>query len=456
MSLILIADDNASMRDGIRISLEGLGHTIEEAANGKEALDKLEQIAFDLIITDLRMPEADGLEILHQARKWYPNIMVILITAYGTIEKAVKAMRLGAYDFVTKPFSADEMEMKVEKALEQVNLTKQIQQLSNENIYLKEQIIADFGDIVGDSIAMQKVYDLIESVAITNTAVLILGESGTGKELVARAIHRNSNRKDKTFIKVSCASLAEGVLESELFGHEKGSFTGAGARRLGRFELADKGTLFLDEIGDISLNTQVKLLRVLQEKQFERVGSSKTIQVDVRIIAATNKNLLEAIKQGVFREDLYYRLNVIPITLPPLRERKEDIHSLIQRFMNKYNREAGKRIIKIDPIAEKLLLEYDYPGNVRELENAIERAIVLARGDTIKPKHLPMGLQEQKIEEFYFEDGKNLTQWVEEYEKKLIIAAYKKANSVQSETARLLGIERTTLRYKLKKYAIDN
>lgn len=451
MSTILLVDDKSSMRKVLHQTLEGDSHQILEAEDGEKALEMIKNKHVDVIITDIKMPRVDGMTLLRMIKEIDSEIVVIIMTAYGTIETAVEAMKLGAYDYITKPFSTEQVKLTVDKAVER-------QKLVYENRYLREKLNDQYNykRIVGNSPSMQPVYELIDKVAPTDTAVLIRGDSGTGKELVAHAIHFNSRRKDKPFIKVNCAVLAEGVLESELFGHERGSFTGAAGKRIGRFELASGGSIFLDEIGDISLSTQVKLLRVLQEKEFERVGGTESIKADVRVIAATNKNLEEGIKKNQFREDLFFRLNVVPIFVPPLRERREDIERLAQHFLNRYGLEANKKINKIDKKALEFLTRYSWPGNVRELENAIQRAVVLSDSETIYPSNLPLDIQSfQKDDSMhYLGENASLTEKVENYEKELILKSMEKANHVQTKAAKLLDINRTALIYKLKKYGL--
>jgi len=451
MSTILLVDDKSSMRKVLRQTLEGEGNTILEAEDGEKALEMIKAKHVDLIISDIKMPKLDGMSLLKMIKELDNEIVVIIMTAYATIETAVEAMKLGAYDYITKPFSTEQVKITVDKAIER-------QKLVYENKYLREKLNDQYNykRIIGNSSKMQPVYELIEKVAPTDTAVLIRGESGTGKELVAHAVHFNSRRKDKPFIKVNCAVLSEGVLESELFGHEKGSFTGAAGKRIGRFELANGGSIFLDEIGDINLVTQVKLLRVLQEKEFERVGGTEVIRADVRVIAATNKNLEEAIKKGQFREDLFFRLNVVPIMVPPLRDRREDVERLAFHFLTRYSAEANKKISKIDKKAVDLMSRYHWPGNVRELENAIQRAVVLADGDSIYPSNLPLDIQTFHKDDSlnYLRDDAGLTEKVENYEKELIVKAMEKANHVQTKAAKLLNVNRTALIYKLKKYGL--
>ena len=451
MSTILLVDDKSSMRKVLKQTLESDQNLILEAEDGEKALETIKSKHVDLVITDIKMPKLDGMALLKMIKESDTEIVVIIMTAYGTIETAVEAMKLGAYDYITKPFSTEQVKLTVDKAIER-------QKLLYENKYLREKLNDQYNykRIVGNSSSMQPVYELIEKVAPTDTAVLIRGDSGTGNELVAHAIHFNSRRKEKPFIKVNCAVLAEGLLESELFGHEKGSFTGAAGKRIGRFELANGGSIFLDEIGDISPATQVKLLRVLQEKEFERVGGTESIRADVRVIAATNKNLEEAIKKGHFREDLFFRLNVVPIFVPPLRERKEDVERLASHFLARYSLEANKKINKIDKKASDLMTRYNWPGNVRELENAIQRAVVLADSDTIYPTNLPLDIQTFQKDDYlhYLKEDASLTEKVENYEKELILKAMEKAGHVQTKAAKLLDINRTALIYKLKKYGL--
>lgn len=449
MSTILIVDDKSSMRKVLRRVLEEDQHSLLEAENGEEALETIKRQHVDMLITDIKMPRMDGMQLIRLIREIDQEILILVMTAYGTVETAVEAMKLGAYDYLTKPFSTEQVRLIVRKALER-------QKLLYENKYLREKLNDQYNyrRLVGNSPAMQPVYELIERVAPTDTAVLIRGESGTGKELVAHAIHYQSRRKDMPFVKVNCAVLAEGVLESELFGHERGSFTGAVGKRIGRFELAHGGTIFLDEIGDLSPALQVKLLRVLQEKEFERVGGTHSIKVDVRVLAATNKNLEEGIQKGTFREDLYFRLNVVPIHLPPLRERREDIEKLVLHFLQKYSAETGKEVKHIDPQALEMLRKYAWPGNVRELENTIQRALILADGDTLFPSHLPMDLQNQSSAEAWkpVTEHSTLSERLESYERELIQKAWERANRVQTKAAKLLGISRAALIYKMKKY----
>ncbi len=388
---ILIADDEPNIRKVLEAVFSKEGYNVLLAANGKSAVNIIsENPDIDVVITDLIMPDMSGVEVLEAVKQINPGISVLMITAHGTIKTAVDAMRLGAFDYITKPFDMDEIKVVVKRALER-------NQLIEENRELRQQLKTRyrFDNIVGNSGKMQDVYKLVERVANSRATVLIRGESGTGKELIARAIHYTSNRANKPFVAVACVALAETILESELFGHEKGAFTGAAGTKVGRFEAADGGTLFLDEIGDIPGNVQMKLLRVIQEREFERVGGLKTIKVDVRLVTATNQDLEKEVREGRFREDLFYRLQVVTINLPPLRERKEDIPPLVEHFINLYARENGKAVRFASPEALELMMAYNWPGNVRELENTIERAIVLADPDAqlITPDLLPMNIQ---------------------------------------------------------------
>ncbi len=445
MSRILIADDHKSTREGLALALGGLGHSTHVAFDGEDAIAAVKEFFFDLAMVDIQMPKKTGVEVLAAIAETPPETSVVMMTAFGTIELAVEAMQKGAVDFITKPYTLEQIEIKIEQALGG-------RRLSKENAYLRreDELRYGFDEIMGESPKMQAVFRRIQTVGPTQSTVLIGGESGTGKELVARAIHQHSTRREKPFVKVNCAALAEGVLESELFGHEKGAFTQAVKMKPGRFEIADGGTLFLDEIGESTPAMQVKLLRVLQEREFERVGGTRSISVDVRLVAATNQNLADRIREGAFREDLYYRLNVVPIDVPPLRERREDIPLLVAHFLLKYNAEIGKKVSSVHPSAMELLTTYSWAGNVRELENAIERAVVLAQGNAITPDDLSLNVQSP---EHHVESG-TLTERVEAFEKQLLWDAYLKANKVKADAAKLLGIERTTFRYKFEKYEL--
>jgi DNA-binding NtrC family response regulator len=447
---ILIVDDEEGLRRLLVRVLTKAGYEATAVSGGGEALRQVAGEPFDLVITDIKMPEMDGLHLLRELKAFDPSLPIIVMTAYGTVENAVQALRAGAYDYVAKPFEIDELKLTVAKALER-------ERLLAENRYLHAELEGryDFAGIIGNSPSMHQVFEIASSVAASNASVLITGESGTGKELLARSIHYNSARKEKPFIVLNCAALSEGVLESELFGHEKGAFTGALATRKGRFELADQGTLFIDEVGEMSLAAQVKLLRVIQEHEFERVGGNKPIKVNVRIVAATNKNLAEQVKIGRFREDLYYRLNVVNIHLPPLRERREDLEPLARHFLQRYVAETGKRISEISPRALSCLLAHDWPGNVRELQNAIERGVVLAKGSVLTPRDLPQGLQgDDQICLQLPERGGNLTDILEDLERQLIVQTLEREQGSQTRAADALGIKRTTLRYKMEKYRL--
>jgi len=457
MSKILLIEDDETLRDGMSQVLKKAGHQITDVSNGADGVELCREEKFDLVITDYKMQEMNGLEVLDQVKSIDEDTDAILITAYGTIDMAVEAMKKGAADYVTKPFSPSELNVRVEKVLRFREARQDRERLGEENKYLREEIDIqyNFGEIVGNSESMIKVFEKIQKVAQSNSSVLIFGESGTGKELVARAIHFQSERKDKAFVKVNCGVLAEGVLESELFGHERGSFTGAMRRRRGRFELADKGTIFLDEIGDVPLATQVKLLRVLQEKEFERVGGEETVTVNVRVLTATNKNLMAMIESGEFREDLYYRLNIIPLELPPLRDRLEDIPILVEHFLRKKSSELNKKQTRVNPDAMQELMNYYWPGNVRELENVIERAVVLCENEEIGLNDLPILLGDPSRTTLrLIKDDLPLVEALEDLERQLIARALEKAKGVKTEAARILGLKTSALYYKLEKYSM--
>jgi Nif-specific regulatory protein len=453
MGRILIADDHDALRRGLARGLTEAGHEIEEASNGNAAIERLHDSYFDVVLSDLKMGGSDGLDVLKTARALHPTTAVILMTAFGTVNTAVEAMKSGAFDYVQKPFEIEEMEVKIEKALE-------VKRLKNQLEYLRDtqNDIYDFDRIVGSSPALQKVLDIVKKVAKSNTTVLIRGETGTGKELIAGATHHNSLRASRNFVKVNCAALQENLLESELFGHEKGAFTGADKQRIGRFEQADGGTLFLDEIGDMSASTQAKILRVLQEHEFERLGGTRTLRVDVRLIAATNRDLPAMVQAGQFREDLYYRLNVVSIEMPPLRERKEDIVPLANAFIRKFAGELKKKIEGIEPEAQKMLMRYNWPGNIRELENTIERAMLLAEGRAIASGDLRLGEvatpgsgREQASVVKIPPTGIPL----EDIERHALIEALKMSNWVQKDAAELLSISPRVMNYKIKTLGIE-
>lgn len=450
---ILVVDDEKGMRDLLRKVLTKEGYEVLLAEDGEEGLTAIKENPVDIVIADLDMPVMNGLEMIKRAKHFDPNLTIIIITAYASMESAIEALKIGAYDYLIKPFEIDELKIIVKKSIERINLV-------TENNYLKKELEEklSFPGVIGNSESMKRVIELIEAVAKTDSLVLIEGESGTGKELIARAIHQNSLRKDNPFIVLNCGALSEGVIESELFGHEKGSFSGAFTQRKGRFELAHKGTLFIDEIGELSPSAQTRLLRVLQEKEFERVGGNYPIKVDVRIIAATNKNLEKEVKENRFREDLYYRLNVFKINVPPLRERKEDIIDLARFFISKFGKEMDKKIINLSPETIGILKNYNWPGNIRELQNVIERAVILCKDEIITPRELPENLyKEAELKnQIELKSEETLDGALERIEKSIIIKTLKKAGYSQTKTADMLGIKRTTLRYKLQKYGLIN
>jgi DNA-binding NtrC family response regulator len=435
-SVVLIVDDEKNTREGLRKALESPGYRILLAASTPQALQIMERERVDLVLTDLRMPGEDGLELMRRGRMLRPEASVILLTAYGTVQTAVRAMKEGAYDYLTKPVNLNELGMVVERALAPRRRER-------------DEGSARYGieNIIGASGVLEEIKGVIRQIAPTKATVLIEGESGTGKELIARAIHGLSDRRKKPFVAVHCAALAESLLESELFGHEKGAFTGALKRRLGRFEVANGGTLFLDEISEMAAGTQVKLLRVLQEQEFERVGGSETVRVDVRLIAATNANLESLIARGRFREDLYYRLNVIRLKVPPLRDRKEDIPLLANAFLAEFDAENGKRVRGLTPEAMAAMESYEWPGNVRELRNCIEGLVVLSRGDMIRLSELP-GKMREGIPDIP-ETSKGT---LKAAEIKMIEEALAKTDGRKSDAAKLLGISRRTLHRKIKQY----
>lgn len=454
-SKILVVDDEKLMRVSLEDKLLKEGYAVTSLSNATEGLKILQTTNFDAVITDLRLPKMDGIDFLREIKKVSPDTVVIIMTAYGSIENAVTSMKEGAYDYVTKPFSLEELMIKLRKALKHKDVVA-------ENVLLKRQVMSRYGydNMIGNSDAMKRVFEIISTVSDRDTTVLIQGESGTGKELTAGAIHYNSNRRDGPFIKLSCAALNKEILESELFGHEKGSFTGAIKARRGRFELADGGTIFLDDVDDIPLEMQVKLLRVLQEREFERVGGEETIPVNVRVICATKKDLKKLVQEGRFREDLYYRIHVVTIHLPPLRERKEDIPLLVNYFTKKYATQQRVTVNSVSQEALHLLVTYNWPGNIRELENAIEHAVAFCTSDVIVPKNLPKNLMEGETPAGIFPielstiDSLDLQETLSEAEKKLLLWAYQKTNGNQVRMSEILRIPRTTLQNKLAKYNI--
>ncbi len=439
---ILVVDDEETQREMLDGFLKKEGYSVSVADSGEEALKLSRDKFFELALIDLKMPGMNGIELLTELKEINPEIQAIVMTAYGTVETAVEAMRKGAIHYLNKPIDLEELKITIEKALESQNILA-------ENRYLKEQLDERYKDlkIIGESKAIKEVLSTVTRVAKSDSTVLIRGESGTGKELVARSIHALSHRSAQNFISLSCAAIPETLLESELFGYEKGAFTGATRRKIGRFELADSGTLFLDEIGDLSLETQVKLLRVIETQEFERLGGKETIKVNVRILSATNQDLEKKIKEKTFREDLYYRLNVITIIIPPLRERKEDILSLVSYFVQKYNQRCGKNIKGITKEAKDILFSYPWPGNIRELENVIERGVVLSRGEAIdKPDLAYLSFQSTD------ESSSSLN--LKDLEKNHILKVLEKTGGNLSQAAELLGIHRNTLRLKMKEYGI--
>ena len=458
MATILIVDDNRSTAETLSTLVERWGHAAFAAFDGAQGLSVLESEAIDILVTDLRMPHVDGMQLLEAVRDRWPEVIVIVVTAYGSIQTAVEAMQKGAFDFLTKPYDNNELKVKFEKAVAQREMVLKLEHMNARIASFEDEVDHQFGlgELVGSSPPMQRVFEDIRKVAPTDSTVLIQGESGTGKELVARAIHRQSARQDKAFVAAHCPAYAEGVLESELFGHEKGAFTGAIARKIGRVELADGGTLFLDEIGDVSPGVQVKLLRVLQEREFERVGGTKTLRAESRTIAATNRNLAEAIAAGEFREDLFYRLNVFSIELPPLRERKEDIPALVETFCRQQALRLKRQISGLSQRALEAMMAYDWPGNVREVQNVIERAAIVTDSGEIGPEHLPAAMESTRPAHISLPDKDiDFDEEMERFERQLILHAYEKSDKVKARTAKMLGIDRNRLRYKLKKYGID-
>jgi len=455
METILIVDDEKNYLTILSAILEDEGFEVLTALGGQEALEIHKTSDLDLILTDMKMPAMDGIELLENLKSVNPDLPVIMMTAHGTVDKAVEAIQKGAYTYVLKPFDNERLIIYVKKAISMYQVVK-------ENRRLRDAVESQyrFGNIIGKSKKMRDIFDTIQKVAPSGATVLIEGESGTGKELVARSIHFNSTRREKPFVAVNCSALVESLLESELFGHEKGAFTGAVATKKGRFELADCGTLFLDEIGELSQNLQVKMLRVLQEKVFERVGGVRSISVDIRVIAATNKDLQQEMKAGRFREDLFYRLNVVHVSLPPLKTRPEDIRLLVNHFIKKYasERESAVPVTGVDQEVDRLFYDYSWPGNIRELENVIERVMILCPGEIIRVSELPKGFKDNVYNTLHLEgipaDAK-LSDTLAEIEKTMIVRALKISNNIQSHAAALLGIGKSGLNQKIKKYNLD-
>jgi len=464
---ILIVDDELAIRESLRMILQQ-DYEVLAVSSGAEALEKMRESEIDLVLLDVIMPGLDGIQLLERMKSEY-DIPVIMITAANTIKTAVQAMKLGAYDYISKPFDVDEIKIVVQKVLS-------IQDLSKEVEYLRAEISKTYGfeNLIGGTKEMQEIFRLINQIAVSDTSVLILGESGTGKELVARAIHFNSLRKNKPFIPINCAAIPDTLIESELFGHERGAFTGASNKRIGKFEQAHSGTLFLDEIAELSLSTQAKILRFLQEREFTRVGGTETVHVDVRLITATNKDLENAIKDRSLREDFYYRINIIPISLPPLRMRRDDIPLLVNHFIDKVNKRIKKHVKRVSEDLMDFLVNYEWPGNVRELENLMERMITLSNQKVLTIKDLPSALKDKArpslMKEKVVEDeagqsvmkgkvveGKvSFLRATEEFEKEVILDALKKTNNVQTQAAALLGISRRILKYKMDKLGIES
>jgi two-component system, NtrC family, response regulator HydG len=458
MARIIVADDHDALREGMTLSLSRLGHEVLAVKGGAEAIAAYRKKPADVVVTDLRMIPVDGIEVVRRLRADDPEATVLVVSAHGTIAVAVEAMREGAIDFLEKPFSPEVLRARVEKAIE-IARERRGARTARARVEALDADLARAHDphgLVGRSEPMRRVLEQVRKVAASGATVLVLGESGTGKELVARAVHDWSARREAPFVSISCAAIPEGLLESELFGHEKGAFTGAVRRKLGRFELAHEGTLFLDEVGEIPPAVQVKLLRVLQERRFERVGGEDTVDVDVRLVSATNRDLARMVAEGRFREDLYYRLNVVPIQLPPLRDRPGDVEELARFFLARVAPRIGRKVGGFAPEALALLRRHRWPGNVRELENVVEQALVFAEGDEVRPEDLPEGIRGAPLAAALPvpTGDRSLTEILEDLERQLILAAYEKARGVKAETARLLGIKASALYYKLEKYGI--
>ena len=452
MKSILIVDDEISTRESLKMILKK-DYEIILAKNAEEAFLAIQENSPDIILLDIILPDLDGIKVLEKIKREYPSIIVIMITATKTVKTAVEAMKLGAYDYITKPFDVDELRLIINRALSNQALEKEVK-------YLRQEIDKSFGlpNIIGKSKSMQEIFKIVRQIADSKSTVLIMGESGTGKELISRAIHYNSNRKNYPFITINCAAIPDTLIESELFGHERGAFTNAIEKKLGRFEIANQGTLFLDEIAELSLATQAKILRFLEEKSFYRVGGSKNIKVDVRLICATNKDLKQMIKNGSFREDLFYRINVVPIFIPPLRERKEDIPLLVDHFIKKFNKENNKNIKGISQEALEVMMNYEWPGNVRELENLIERIIALTSREIIQVDELPFSPNDSskinELRESILSGKVSFLKAEEEFERTIILDALRRTNFIQSRAAELLGVSRRILKYKMDKLGI--
>jgi len=457
MPRVLIIDDHDTMREGMCVTVKKSGCDAFAVRSGPEGLEAYRKSPFDLVITDLKMQQMDGIEVVRQIKQLDPDAVVMVVTGFGTIETAVAAMQQGAYDFITKPFTPEVLRAKVEQGLQLAGIRLQLQRVSAHNEVLSGDAAAAAGSLIGRSEPMQRLVEQVRKAANSDATVLILGETGTGKELVARLVHELSPRKKGPFVVVHCAALAETLLESELFGHERGSFTGASRRKLGRFELADRGSLFLDEIGEISPAIQIKLLRVLQEKELQRVGGEQTIRVDVRVISATNRDLNAEVHSGRFREDLFYRLHVVPLQVPPLRDRSEDIPLLAEHFVAKHAPRINRKVKGLSKASVRLLTHYAWPGNVRELENLIEQGLVFAEGEQIEAWDLPpfqkLGpLDAQTARLPVLRGDRSLSEIMEDLEAQLVAQAFQKCGRVKADTARFLGISIAKLYHKLEKY----
>lgn len=455
---ILVVDDEESIREFLEIMLKKEGYEVTCAEDGAKAKDLLQKRSFDMVISDLQMPNMTGIELLRHVKETYPDLVFMLITAFGTTESAVEAMKMGAYDYLTKPFKIDEVRINIQNAL-------RTKSLEVENRVLKKELTKEysFQNLVGNSESMHRIYDMVKRVSQTPTNVLITGESGTGKEVIAKAVHYNGPLKDKPFVTINCGAIPEQLMESEMFGHKKGSFTGAVADKSGLFEVADSGTLFLDEVGELPLTIQVKLLRAIQERVIRRVGATEDIKVDVRICAATNRDLEQMVKEGTFRQDLFYRLNVINIKAPALRERKDDVPLLANHFLKKYNERLGKNISAISAEAMEMLKKYEYPGNVRELENIVERTVALEGGATILPESLPpfvntpSGRKMASSHEIEIgDDGVDLDKVMGQIEKELLVKAIHASGGVKKKAAKLLHITFRSMRYRVEKYGLGS
>ncbi len=453
---ILVVDDEESIREFLDIMLRKEGYEVTCVEDGQKAIDILKKKSFDLVISDLQMPNVTGIELLKHCRETYSDLLFMMITAFGTAESAVEAMKMGAYDYITKPFKIDEVRINIANALRSRNLEV-------ENRVLRKELQKEysFQNLVGNSEAMHKIFELIRKVSDSPTNVLVTGESGTGKEMVAKAIHYNSPLKDRPFVSVNCGAIPENLVESELFGHKKGSFTGAVTDKDGLFEVADGGTLFLDEIGELPLSSQVRILRAIQEKTVRRVGGTEDVKVEVRIIAATNRDLEQMVQQGTFRQDLYYRLNVINIRTPALRERRDDIPLLAVHFLQKYSDRFSKAVQTISKEAMDLLKKYDFPGNVRELENIMERTVALESGATVLPESLPQFVNTPTGRKMVSSDGIEITdegidlqKVLDQLEKELLVKAIHQANGVKKRAAKLLGITFRSMRYRVEKFSL--